>query len=570
LRRILKFGPERNRFPRGSSITANRTETLLQALERHLAERPDSAFCHFWAGAIREDISFRKLRLEAAAYSALYRESGLKAGDVVLIMLQHSPEMYYSFIGAMLCGCIPSMMPFPSPKQDSFKFWESHRELFKRIGAGAILTYPENADCLRKNMPGQPLKILVSEQCSLVSHEPIMAALDAVALIQHSSGTTGLKKGVQLSYGAIAAQIASYSETLKFAPSDSIVSWLPLYHDMGLIACFLLPLTLGLPVVSIDAFEWVNRPALLLEAIQAHGCTHVWLPNFAFHHLCRAVDPERGYLLDSMKAFINCSEPCKPETFDLFLATFGRCGVHAGQLQACYAMAETVFAVTQTAPGRKTKEYCVDAEALIDQHRATPAQAGKPSRRILSTGAVIPGLEIRIDGPVGEIEVRGDFLFSGYYKNEIATSQAFSEGWYKTGDTGFIHDGELYILGRLKEMIIVCGKNLYANDLEYICNRVDGVKKGRCVVFGLFDPEVGTENLIVIAETEIPEGPDWAAIRKNIKSELLNAFNIPPHDVRIVNPGWLIKSTSGKISRGENLQKYLIGKRSEKQGAYIV
>jgi len=487
-------------------------------------------------------------------------------------MLQHSPGMYYAFIGAMLCGCIPSMMPFPSPKQDSLKFWESHRELFKRIGAGAIITYPENADGLRKNMPGQPLKILLSDERDqpAKNFEPTKVALDDVALIQHSSGTTGLKKGVQLSYRAIAAQIASYSATLGFEPSYCIASWLPLYHDMGLIACFILPLTLGLPVVSIDAFEWVNRPALLLEAIQAHRCTHAWLPNFAFHHLCRAVDPERGYVLGGMKAFINCSEPCKAETFDLFLATFAKCGVHAGQLQACYAMAETVFAVTQTTPGRKTREYQVDAGALMDEHRAVPAMPGKPSRRILSTGTVIPGLEMRIDGHAGEIEVRGQFLFDGYYKNEIDTRQAIAGGWYKTGDTGFIHDGELYVLGRLKEMIIVCGKNLYANDLEYICNQVEGVKKGRCVVFGLFDPDVGTENLVVIAETEIEDAPQWAAIRKNIKSEMLTAVNVPPHDIRIVNPGWLVKSTSGKISRGENLQKYLVEKASEKREANIV
>ncbi len=188
---------------------------------------------------------------------------------------------------------------------------------------------------------------------------------------------------------------------------------------------------------------------------------------------------------------------------------------------------------------------------------------GNPSRRILSTGRVISGLEVRIaSGPVGEIEVRGDFLFTGYYKNEIDTSASIADGWYKTGDTGFIDDGELYVLGRLKEMIIVCGKNLYAHDLEYICNQVEGVKKGRCVVFGLFDPEVGTENLIVVAESEVPEGPAWAAIRKNIKSELLTAINIAPHAIQIVNPGWLVKSTSGKISRGENLKKYLDGRAS--------
>jgi fatty-acyl-CoA synthase len=525
---------------------------LLQALERHSAERPDAAFCHFQSGDLREFISFRKLKLHAAAFAELYHAAGLEPGDVVLIMLSHSPEMYYSFAGAMLCGCIPSMMPCPSEKQDPIKFWASHRELFNRIGAGAILTSAENAQSIRKNMPGQPLKILLSEQCRepVENSEAVKVALDDVALIQHSSGTTGLKKGVQLSYGAIAAQIASYADALGLVASDRIVSWLPLYHDMGLIACFMLPLTLGLPVVSLDAFEWVNRPALLLEAIEAHRSTHVWLPNFAFHHLCRAVDPNRGYVLDSIKAFINCSEPCKPETFDLFLETFAGCGVHAGQLQVCYAMAETVFAVTQTIVGERPREYNFDI-------------AGEASRRILSTGRPISGVEIRIaPGQVSEIEVRGDFLFTGYHRNEMETNASFADGWYKTGDTGFVHDGELYVLGRLKEMLIVCGKNLYAHDLEYICNRVEGVKKGRCVVFGLFDPDVGTENLVVVAESEAPEGPQRTAIRKNIKSELLTAVNVAPHAIQIVNPGWLLKSTSGKIARGENLKKYLEGRGS--------
>jgi fatty-acyl-CoA synthase len=538
---------------------------LLQALERHCADRPDATFCHFQAGDLSENISFHKLREEAGAYAALYRESGLKKGDVVLIVLKHSPEIYYSFVGAMLCGCVPSMMPCPSEKQEPVKFWQAHQELFNRIGAGAILTSAENAEGIRRNMPGQPLQILLSEQCPRIarSFEPVHLDLDDVALIQHSSGTTGLKKGVQLTYRAIAAQIESYSEALELVDSDRIVSWLPLYHDMGLIACFILPLTLGLPVVSLDAFEWVNRPALLLEAIQAHRCTHVWLPNFAFHHLCRAVDPERGYRLDTIKAFINCSEPCKPETFDLFLEIFGRCGVCPGQLQACYAMAETVFAVTQTKIGKRPNEFHLDTESLADHHQVLPAAPGKPFRRVLSTGRTISGLEIRIaSGHVGEIEARGDFLFSGYYKNQSESSKEIVDGWYKTGDTGFIHDGELYVLGRLKEMIIVCGKNFYAHDLEYICNQVEGVKKGRCVVFGLFDPDVGTENLIVVAETDVAEGAGWPAIRKSIKRELMNALNIAPHAVEIVNPGWLVKSTSGKISRGENLKKYLDGRAS--------
>jgi len=289
------------------------TESLLQALERHCVERPDATFCHFWSGDIREDISFRQLKGRSGAYANLYRESGLRAGNVVLIMLKHSPDMYYAFIGAMLCGCIPSMMPFPSVKQDPVKYWESHKQLFERIGAGAIVTYSENTKVLSDRLHGRRLRVLVPEDLAEKSYpfEAVQARLEDVALIQHSSGTTGLKKGVQLSYAAVAGQIKSYAATLGLTASDRFASWLPLYHDMGLIACFIMPLALGLPVVSLDAFEWVSRPEILFDAIEAYGCTHVWLPNFAFHHLCRTVDSELRYRLDSVKAFIDCSELCR-------------------------------------------------------------------------------------------------------------------------------------------------------------------------------------------------------------------------------------------------------------------
>src|SRR5258708_7028379 len=160
-------------------------------------------------------------------------------------------------------------------------------------------------------------------------------------------------------------------------------------------------------------------------------------------------------------------------------------------------------------------------------------------------------------GDAGEVAVRGSFLFSGYFKNEDENSQSLPGGWFRTGDTGFLHDGELYILGRLKEMIIVYGKNLYANDLEEICNQASGVKKGRCVAFGLFNADVGSEEVVVVAETEVPHEAGWADVRKSIKSELVSAFNISPADIRIVEPGWVIKSTSGKVSRGQNRDKYI-------------
>ncbi len=432
-----------------------------------------------------------------------------------------------------------------------------------------ILTYAGNAERLREHIPNDSLRLILPEEVAGVPEAfPIPKPdLEDIAFLQHSSGTTALKKGVQLSYGAVAVQIASYAAVLQLDAADRIATWLPLYHDMGLIACLVLPLTLGLTIVSMDAFEWVSRPEMLLDAIEAHRCTHVWLPNFAFHHLCRTAASESRCDLSRVKAFIDCSEPCKPETFDLFAETFAHAGVRREQLQTCYAMAEAVFAVTQTRLHSVPTVLTVDRSALVDQGLAAPPHDGASVVRLLSVGEPIPGMEVQIVDPagdplppgrVGEVAIRGRSLFSGYFRNETATRESFFGEWYRTGDTGLISNGELYILGRLKELIIIYGKNLYCHDIEFICNQVDGVKRGRCVAVGNYDETIGSEELVIIAETEERDRDKWRDIHRNLKNALVTTINISPCDIRIVEPGWLVKSTAGKIARGENLRKYLV------------
>jgi fatty-acyl-CoA synthase len=539
-------------------------QTILDALQDKAGHAQD-VFCHFPHASGETIVRHDDLRREAARYAHYFQKNGVRPGEVVLIILRHSPDLFYSFLGAMLAGAIPSFMPCQTSKQDSRLYWSSHQKLFDRIGPCTLLTYGENLDAVRKNVANNALRLLDSGEARNAppNFTASRIAPEQVAFLQHSSGTTGLKKGVALSHAAVLRQVASYANVLKLSPGDRIVSWLPLYHDMGLVACFLLPLITHTPVVMVDPFEWVVNPSLLFAAIKQHRGTLCWQPNFAFHHLCRTVRPSPNHDLSSVRAWINCSEPCRAETFQLFAQTFQSAGVRKEHLQVCYAMAESVFAATQTAPGESPRVLAVDPSALR-QGCAIPVPTETLHQALLSTGPSIPGMQIRIcddkgaplsDGSVGEICLAGDCLFDGYYKLDEETCRKLRKGWYHTGDLGFLYEGELYVTGRKNDLIIVHGRNYYAHELEYIVNQVSGVHPGRNVAAGWFRPEAGTEEVIIIAE--IDTTTDHSRLVQDIKQRLLDQAGLLVFDVHLVNSGWLVKTTSGKISRVENLNKYL-------------
>ncbi|MGH6979872.1 MAG: AMP-binding protein, partial [Stellaceae bacterium] len=356
-------------------------------------------------------------------FAGAYREAGLRRGDEILIFLRHTPALHGAFFGAMLGGFVPSFMPCSSPRQDPAIYWSSHQTLLERtMPAGIVADRATFAEIDGAGLRLGSARRFFLEELPRADADFDPLAVRETALLQHSSGTTGLKKGVALSYEAILAQIASYRRALSIGTDDVVVSWLPLYHDMGLIACAVMPAFLGVPIVQIDPFFWIARPRSLFDAIARYRGTLAWLPNFAFEHLTRvaARDAPR-FDLSGMKAFIDCSEPCKAATLDRFRSAFAAAGVRAEHLRCCYAMAEAVFAVTQTAPGEMPRRIRVDPASIARGNRPVPVPTG--GVELVEAGTAIDGVTLTIhdearnpvpDATVGEIVIRAPFLFTHY------------------------------------------------------------------------------------------------------------------------------------------------------------
>lgn len=547
--------------------------SILDHLYGHYISKPENTAFRIYRGPA---YSYREL-VEAAHGTALQLKSGPGAnGQVVLIFAPFGFDAIRLFVGTMLAGGIPAFMPLPSERQDPTLFWSHHAALFNHIGEGEVLVPGAMIEQVRTYCPDIPMRVhgledfLGQSACPDAGDIPHPAG-DATAFLQHSSGTTGVKKGVMLSHAQVAHQIAAYAASLKLDQDSKIVSWLPLYHDMGLIACLVLPLSLGIEVTYLDPFRWVARPHTLFEAIEAHQGSHVWLPNFAFRHLCRTV-PIRGkdYDLGSIQAFINCSEPCKDETFEQFAETFERSNVNRGQLTCCYAMAETVFAVCQTQPGQPVTRLEIDADAK-GHHGSSVLPTPDTARRewMISSGRPLDGVEFRIvdddgkivpEGHCGEIEVQSPFMFSGYYKDAPKTSAALDGDWYKTRDLGFLHGGEVFVIGRTDDLIITNGRNFYAHEIELITSEIPDVIAGRAVAFGHFHEEIASNVLVVIVESKLETGSEAAeTLGHKVSQQICDVLNITPHDVVVLPPKTVIKTTSGKTHREANRRRYEAG-----------
>jgi len=537
--------------------------SVLGTLYAHAAASPARPALLFVNRGQYRQFGYEDLRRETERWAAFYVEGGLAPGAIVAIVLDHRYELYPAFLGAMRVGAVPTILPYPTSKQDPALYWNAQAELFERVRPACVVAHEAVLGRLAELTRGTDCRLVAVEDGigSPVAELAPLEAIerdDAIALLQHSSGTTGAKKGVALTFGAIRDQNAAHAVALPARPGDRVVSWLPLYHDMGLIAAFLFPLSAGACIIALDAFEWLLRPALFFELIEHYGANLAWLPNFAFNHLVRTHDPARTYDLSSMRAFVNCSEPCKTATFDAFATTFEPSGVKPEMLRTCYAMAETVFAVTLSEPGRPPKRLAVDAEALRVRSAAI-APAGDAAE-FVSCGRPIDGIEARIDssgaGNVGEIQLRGRFVFSEYHRNPQATSDSFEHGWYKTGDIGFMYAGELYLCGRRKELLIVHGQNFYATDVEAVVSEIDGVKPGRVAAFAVYDTIVGSEEAVVLAESEFEDEDRRRDLSRRIRSDVYSRLGLQVRTIEVRSVGELVKTTSGKMSREENLRRF--------------
>lgn len=514
--------------------------------------------------------TWKNLFLAASSLSIRLTEMGVRKGDVCALIIRHNKFFYPLYMAVSSLGALPAVLAYPNPRLHPDKFRQGLEGMARRSGLDWMLTEKELDEMIRplltksgSTIRGVLFPLEWEEDFTRQSVPQTGKVTDSSSpcLLQHSSGTTGLQKAVVLSNRAVIEHIHRYGACIKATPDDRIVSWLPLYHDMGLIAAFYLPLVLGIPLVQIDPFEWILAPVLLLDAVSKEKGTLAWLPNFAYNLMADRIREEdlEDIRLDSLRMVVNCSEPVRAESHERFYRRFAPYGFRRESLAACYAMAETTFAATQTPPGVEAKKVDISLRG-IGKGVAESATGAETVRRCVSSGMPISGCEIQVldekgedlpDGSIGEIAIRSISLFDGYRNNEEKTAEVLKDGWYISGDIGFRQEGEFYVVGRKKDMIIVAGKNIYPEDIEDVLSQVEGVLPGRVIAFGLEDEVAGTEQICVIAETPLTGETERKRLRLAIV-ETCMGIDVTVSRAYLAPPRWLIKSSAGKPARSAN------------------
>ncbi len=555
-------------------------QSLLDRVQRHYNDQPDAAALIFIAPDGSEQvISTRQFFDHAARYANALHSAGVAPRQVVILVMEHNTALLYAFWGALMIDAIPSIFPFLSDKLDSALYFARVKLLVTHSGASAVIASEAFAAQLAVLLADhEAVRVLSEAQLQPTDSDPHFATdirtdhnADSIAFLQHSSGTTGLQKGVALSHRAVLNQLDSYSAAIRLSSTDKIASWLPLYHDMGLMAGFVLPITQGVPLILMSPFHWVRDPKSLLAAIDRHRATLCWLPNFAYNFMAMRISATaaKTFDLSSMRAFVNCSEPMSADSHRRFAARFPT--LNPAALTTCYAMAENTFAVTQGGIDRPVTIDVISRAELNDRQRAEPIAASDSlpetaSLEMLSCGTPIAGCTVRIVGEdgsayperhIGEVAIQSNSLLSGYYRRDDLSAQAIRDGWYFTGDLGYLANGELFITGRKKDLIIVGGKNLYPHDLEAIAGGVAGVHGGRVVAFGVPDERLGTEEIVIVCEVDSDNPDERAMIEQQIRARVAQQADSSVRDVLLVGARWLIKTSSGKLARAANREKYL-------------
>jgi acyl-CoA synthetase (AMP-forming)/AMP-acid ligase II len=542
---------------------------LLRALRRQVERSPERVsvrhvslrggestrtYAEVWAAAERA----------AGALGAL----GVRPGDVVVLIGTHHPDLYGAWLGAVWCGAIPTILAEPSVRIDRAEYAARLGRLLSAVGASLVLLSPELMQGWQP--PGDQRTASYSElvQGPRAAGEPHAAESGDPLLLQHSSGTTGLQKGVVLTHRAVMTHAEAYGKVLELGEQDVVASWLPLYHDMGLIACFVTPLLFGVPVVWFSPFEWVAEPLSLLHAVGTHRVSLIWLPNFAFCLLAdRAAKGGAALSLGSLRAVVNCSEPVTAEAMDYFCERFAPHGLSKAALHTCYAMAENVFGIAASNSAAPPRRLYVDPAAWQTTQTAIDAADTDRALSLVSSGTCLPGASVRVtldDGTeapprrAGRLLIRSPFLFEGYFRRPDLNRGLLVDGYFDTGDVGFLDEhGHVYVTGRKKDLIICGGRNLHPQDIEAAAASVDAVYPGRAVAFGV-PLRIGTEGVVVLVESEA-DAARWPEIAANVRRRVPARLDVDLVDAKVVARTVLKKSTSGKLARGANRRAYLEG-----------
>ena len=503
---------------------------------------------------------------------------------VVLLMLPHSAELFLLHLGLVLIGRLPAILAWPTNRIDPEKYQRNILHQLRNLPAAQLLTLPRLAQNLDPGVPFtvtecpiheyEKFESLFSVELNITQVEKLRSssagadAPDDALFLQFSGGTTGEQKCVVVTAPMLVNQLDRLGKTLDFHEQDSVVSWLPMYHDMGLIACFWLPLWNRAASTQFAAADWLMHPGLLFDFLNKFQATFCWLPNFAFAYLAAQKERvDRHVNLAHVRAFINCSEPVRQRSFNAFIEAFSGQGVRPEQCQASYAMAENVFAVTQTPLGKAPVTFPRQSVRGVSVEQKSAA-SNLLDERFVSSGFPLPDTFVRIrssvgdlcdDGVAGAIEISGESIFCGYWgQHGFQTQSLTTDGWYASGDFGFMHQEALYVIGRFKDIIIAGGTNIFPEDVEVLVGGIKGIYPGRVVAFGVDDQMQGTESLAVVAEMRGEfSSPSATELEHQIRRQVSSVLGIAARFVRVTPERWIVKSTAGKISRRETRLRFL-------------
>lgn len=512
-------------------------------------------------------LSSAGLIAQAKRVAAGLRARGVQSGEPVVLVVTEPQTAILIILGCMMAGCPPTPIypPLNLAAVPAFLAFVNH--VVDRSRATFLVADEQPYRVVAGVGKGVNRLRGIEKTAALLSESGTFEFTgkteNPIAFLQFTSGSTSVPKGVMVMHEGLAANLRMIREASHMDRNSCVVTWLPVYHDMGLIGTVLNAITLPCKLVVLPPLLFLKKPRFWLELITRHRGTHTAAPNFA-HGLCvRRVEDTSGLDLGSMTTFICGAEPVIPKTMESFVAHFRNAGLSPGAMVPAYGLAEATLAVTFTPYGRGLATETVDMLKLSADRLAEPTTEGNSHElRISSCGLPMPGLQVRVasetglpllERSVGEIQVTGVSVTPGYIGDEEATKNSrTTDGWLRTGDLGYIAAGELFPCGRTKEMIIIRGKNYHAHDLEHLASEVAGVRTGNVVAFGL-QKESG-ESLVVVAETR--DMDKQKELAKHIRSHLAESIGIAPDEVVVVPAGTLPKTSSGKLKRLETRALY--------------
>ena len=560
---------------------ATLTEVLRWHVDAH-GDRPHiQLFDDYTDGEI---ITYQRLWDAASNIAGALQRAGLEPGEAVALMLPTGREYFFAFFAVILAGAVPVPIYPPVRRTQLEDHLQRQSAILTNCRAAMLVTVAE----------AKPVARLLTSQVDSLRHvfsvdellardcvaEVATGSSGDIAFLQYTSGSTGDPKGVILTHANLLANVRGDGAAMRATSSDVFVSWLPLYHDMGLIGAWLGSLYHALKLVIMPPLSFLSRPERWLWAVHRYHGTLSAAPNFAFDLCVRRIEDKalEGLDLSSWRVVANGAEAINAATLAAFSERFTRYGFDPDAMMPVYGLAECSVGLTFPPPGRGPRIDRIDREALARDGiaRALVAEHAGPALDIVGCGMPLPRHEIRVvdaagrelpERAQGRLQFRGPSATAGYYRNPEKTAALIRDGWLESGDLAYIVGGELFITGRSKDLIIRAGRNITPAELEHAVGELDGIRNGCVAVFGTPDPDTGTERLVIVAETRRRREEQLAVLRAAINELSVAVIGGPPDVTLLVPPNTVLKTSSGKIRRAATRELYASGRLGDGETA---